>query len=530
MRCMNTTVLNIAELLKTHGLLTAGTQLFGKEKQVITGADCDSRVVKAHHLFICKGLAFRTAYLTSALKKGAAAYLCDESHATELAAIAPGVPALVTTDSALRRAMALVAAEAWGHPDRNLNIVGITGTKGKSTTAYMLRYILDAGADGKGELGSTASVIGSIATYDGVVDEESHNTTPEAPDLWRYLHNALTTQHNPMVMEVSSQALKYDRVDGLNLDIACFLNIGRDHISPREHPDFEDYFSSKLRIFEHAKTAVVGLGTDHLPEVLTAATPCTKLVSFGVAHTDATAPSAAGITADIWADHITSSEGTVDFAVHTPAWTAIMHLGMPGLFNVDNALCAIAVAQLLGISRNQIRAGLARCRVPGRMELLNSPDARHVAAIVDYAHNKLSYQRFFASVSKEFSGRRIIAVFGAPGGKAQERRQELPLEASKWVDVLIYTEEDPAHERVEDINAALLAATPATRHAESIPSRPDAIARAVELAYAEKTPALLCLLAKGDETRQHVGDEFVPCETDETLFLRAMHAHLSQKS
>lgn len=207
-----------------------------------------------------------------------------------------------------------------------------------------------------------------------------------------------------------------------------------------------------------------------------------------------------------------------------------MHLGMPGLFNVDNALCAIAVAQLLGISRNQIRAGLACCRVPGRMELLDSPDSHHVAAIVDYAHNKLSYQRFFASVSKEFPGRRIIAVFGAPGGKAQERRQELPLEASKWADVLIYTEEDPAHERVEDINAALLAATPATQHAESIPSRPDAIARAVELAYAEKTPALLCLLAKGDETRQHVGDEFVPCETDETLFLRAMHAHLSQQS
>lgn len=542
MLCMNTTVLNITELLKTHGLLSNVSKLFGREDQIITGADSDSRVVEPYHLFICKGAAFRSAYLVSALEKGAVAYLCDESHAAELALVASQtvdnmanrkprhIPALVVPDAKLRHAMALASAEAWGYPNRKLKLVGITGTKGKSTAAYMLRYILDTASNGITQLGSVASVLGSIASYDGVVDEESTNTTPESPDLWRHLHNASITHHSPMVMEVSSQALKYQRVEGLRFDIGCFLNIGRDHISPREHPNFEDYFASKLRMFAQTNTAVVNLETDHLTEVLNAAANSEKLLCFAVAKRDDEAPQTAGHTADVWADHITTSEGTVDFVAHTPTWTATMHLAMPGLFNVENALCAIAVSQLLDIDHKQIRAGLAHCRVPGRMELLSSPDPQQVAAIVDYAHNKLSYQRFFASVKKEFPGRRLIAVFGAPGDKAHERRRELPREASKWADVLIYTEEDPAHERVEDINAEMLAATPQGTHAESIPNRFEAIKRAVKLAYAEHTPALVCLLAKGDETRQHVGDKFVPTEPDEKLFLRAMKNYATQLS
>jgi UDP-N-acetylmuramoyl-L-alanyl-D-glutamate--2,6-diaminopimelate ligase len=197
---------------------------------------------------------------------------------------------------------------------------------------------------------------------------------------------------------------------------------------------------------------------------------------------------------------------------------------MPGLFNVENALCAITVAWLLDIDPQQIRTGLTRCHVPGRMELINSPDP-HVLAIVDYAHNKLSYQRFFSSIKGEFPGRRIIAVLGAPGDKAQERRRELPEEASKWADVLIYTEEDPGHERVEDICAEMLAATPVGQRAEIVCDRPSAISRAVDIAYEQSRPALICLLAKGDETDQHEGDVFVPCETDGSLFLKAMDSH-----
>ena len=142
-------------------------------------------------------------------------------------------------------------------------------------------------------------------------------------------------------------------------------------------------------------------------------------------------------------------------------------------------------------------------------------------ALVDYAHNKLSYQRFFPSVKEEFPGWRVIALFGAPGGKAYERRQELPEEAAKWADYLIYTEEDPANEAVEEICAQMVAATPAGVPYEVICDREEAVRRATELAYAGDGPAIVCLLAKGDETRQHEGNAFMPCRTDCEIFLEA---------
>ena len=500
---------SLAQLLDAAGLLAYANGLDGPAGATsITGADCDSRVAAPGHLFVCKGAAFKPAYLLSAVERGAVAYLCDEDHAAELAAACPQTPALVARN--LRRAMALVSSEAWGHPDRAFKVLGLTGTKGKSTVAYMLRYILDGE-----QSGSSAGIMGSIDTYDGIEQFESVNTTPEAPDLWRHLANTRAAKLPYMVMEVSSQALKYDRVVDLGIDVACFLNLGRDHISPVEHPSFEDYFESKLRIFDQARIAVVNLDTDHAAEVLARAARCERTVTFS-----ATNPSA-----DVWASDITPERGGVSFVAHSARGARPLHLSMPGLFNVDNALAALAICEVLDIDDAQVAWGLAHVRVPGRMELIETPDPR-VCALVDYAHNKLSYQRFFSSVSKEFAGRQIIALFGAPGDKAQERRFELPQEAAKWADYLIYTEEDPAHERTEDICAELAANTPAGQAHEVICSRPEAIARAVELAFAAPEGAVVCLLAKGDETRQHEGDRFVPCETDGAIFEREVARRL----
>lgn len=504
---MNTTLESIASLLGGAGFLARKPSLGDAASTSVTGADSDSRFAAPGHLFVCKGAAFRPQYLASAIEDGAVAYLCDESHADALAPVAGNVPTLVATDDGLRPAMALASAEAWGHPDHNLDVVGITGTKGKSTTSYMLRTILDAG-----EPYSRAGILGSIETFDGRERAESVNTTPEAPDLWRHLANARDAGLPHMVMEVSSQALKYDRVDHLRLDVACFLNIGRDHISPREHPSFEDYFQSKLRIFDQARVAVVNLGTNHVDEVLSRASRCERVVTFS-AEGDR--------SADVWADDVAPFMGGIRLVAHTPSWEGELVVSMPGLFNAENALCAVAACEVLGVGYDQVRDGLAKVSVPGRMELLPSPTPR-VVGIVDYAHNKLSYQRFFSSISKEFPGRSIIAVLGAPGGKAYERRQELPEEASKWADVLIYTEEDPAGEPVEQICRQLADATPEGQAHEVIVDRPQAVRRAVELALQSERGAVVCLLAKGDETRQHVGDSYVPCETDGALFARAM--------
>ena len=474
----------------------------------VTGASCDSRAVKPGHIFICKGVAFKPAYLASAVAAGAVCYLAPTEWASDLAKVAQGIPGIITND--VRRAMSLVSAEAWGHPDRELSVIGVTGTKGKSTVTYMLRAILE-GADEGAAAYSRCGIIGSIETFDGIERLESHNTTPEAPDLWRHLANAQVSGLEHMIMEVSSQGLKYGRVEGLELAVGCFLNIGTDHISPAEHPDFEDYFASKLRIFEQTRVGVVNLDTDHLDEVLAAAAACEQVITFSATRSDA----------DVWASGVSCEFGVVSFKCHTPSWTGNVALPMPGLFNVDNALAAIAIADHLGCGREEIVQALYNVHIPGRMELLLTPD-RKVVGLVDYAHNVLAYQRLFPSLQKEFDGFDIVCVLGAVGDKALERRRDLPPEAAKYCSRLIFTSNHPGHERPEDICAEMEAATPAGTPCETHIERRDAIARAVELAYAAEGRTLVVMLSKGDEEFQHIGDAFVPCEPDSALFADAV--------
>lgn len=539
MPCAPTTLLGLCSLLDGLRILVRGVP--AGDDAPVTGAACDSRCVRPGNVFFCKGRAFKPAYLGSALEAGAVAYVCDEQHAPELAEAAPETPAIVVSD--MRIAMARVSAAAFGRPDLDVPQVGITGTKGKSTTAYMLRSIIDA-ASGTHSCG----IIGSIDTYDGVEDIESTNTTPEAPDLWRHLANARDAQLAAMVMEVSSQALKYDRTLGVELDVAAFLNIGSDHISPVEHPTFEDYFASKLRIFSQCRRAVVNLGTSNVERVLDAAhsggeaSEPPELVCVSAAGPDAIeCGSCDMVFPDIWATDVEPRGASLAFVAHgttagghptndpaEKAWELPVVINFPGLFNVENALVAIACAELLGIDHESIAKGLAACRVPGRMELIGSPDAQ-VLCVVDYAHNTLSYQSFFASMAKEFPGRRIVALIGAPGGKAYERRVELPREAARWANHIVVTEEDPAHDSNEDIcremdanvpeGATLADGTPVAH--EYVLDRQQAVARCLDVALSYGEPALVCLLGKGDETLIHRGDEFQPMVPDGDAFRHA---------
>lgn len=530
---MNTTTFSqLARLLAEKNLLlqtpsapeapsTAPAAQAELDQLELSGCDCDSRVAAPGHLFVCKGATFKPTYLAQAISQGAVAYLCEAAHAAELSQVAPQTPALIARDAqALRTAMGLASALCWGRPDHAMDVVGVTGTKGKSTVAYLLRSIVNA-AYGDNH----ASIIGSIKTFDGVEDLESHNTTPEAPDLWRHLANANATGHTPMIMEVSSQALKYGRCLGLRLRAAGWLNIGRDHISPVEHSTFEDYFASKLKIFELSDTALINLETDHLPQVLEASARCSRRVFFSAAGNKRKE----GQTPQLWATNISSKDGHLNFMCHTPAWTGPLTLAFPGIFNVDNALCAVAFALELGISYNHIAAGLSACRVPGRMEL-SPASTEKIVGLVDYAHNKLSFQKLGVSLKQDFPGKKIIAVFGAPGNKAYERRRDLPQEAAKWADHIIFTAEDPTHEDPADICRQMIANVPEGSSAEIVVDRTQAISRAVELAaaatrnpeYTGHTGAVVCMLAKGDEDYQHVGNSYEPMRPDEDVFAETM--------
>ena len=446
--------------------------------------------------------------------------------------VAKDVPAIIVSD--IRLAMALAAPLAWGRPDLSFTTIGITGTKGKSTTTYMLKRILDVHARAHNITSragtSPIAIMGSIVTYDGAEEEESTNTTPEAPDFWRHLAQAKDAGITHFVMEISSQALKHHRVDGVKLDYAAFLNISPDHISPVEHPNFEDYFQSKLKIFSHATHSVINRESDHFERILAAASCCQDLTIYGSDQHDQCKQqdSAASARACRYClRHVSEGENGIDFEA-VPLKTR-MHLSMHGSFNASNALCAIALARACGASEDEIAQGLSSVSVPGRMEFIHTDQTR-VQGIVDYAHNKLSYESFFTAMREEFPDKAFIAVFGAPGGKAFERRHELPEEAARWVDLMIFTEEDPGLESAEAICEELKKNTPEGAAALIETKRDRAIARAVEEACKYPQGALVCMLGKGDELSQHEGTRYVPVEPDRVYFEQALKALKENKA
>ena len=453
----------------------------------------DSRQVEPGTLFLCKGAGFREEFLQSAREKGAAAYVSQVPY--------PGVdlPCLLVRD--MRLSIAPLADLYYGHPSRRLKVVGITGTKGKSSTAYYLKYILDEymAREGKGESG----IISSIDTYDGAERFESHLTTPEPLELQRHFANALDSGMEYLTMEVSSQALKYHRTLCTRFAAACFLNIGTDHISPIEHPDFEDYFSSKLRIFAQADLCCVNLDSDHAGRVLQAARNSGRpVITFSRRDEEA----------DVYASQIRKQGGDILFRVRTRRFQRQFRLTMPGLFNVENALAAIALSQGLDIPEECVYVGLMKARVPGRMEVYTNADDT-VVAIVDYAHNRMSFETLYRSVREEYPGRRIVTVFGCPGSKALDRRQDLGEAAGANSDLVILTEEDSGEEDTLDICREIARYVEAAGTEYSIePNRGEAIRQAI--LGCQGRPSVVLITGKGAETRQKRGREYIDTPSD----------------
>ncbi|MEG2420412.1 MAG: acetylglutamate kinase [Oscillospiraceae bacterium] len=491
------------QLLQKEGLLRGCAPLSADLTRKVALVSCDSQSVVADTLFIVKGSHFQPEYLRGAVSKGAFVYLAEREYPE-----GAGACYLPVTD--VRRAMALLAERFYVSPSQALSVVGITGTKGKSSTAYYLKYIFDEflAEKGCGESG----IISSIDTYDGAERFESHLTTPEPLDLQRHLRNAADRKIPYLTMEVSSQALKYDRMVGVNLAAAVFLNIGSDHISPIEHPDFEDYFSSKLKIFGYTKLACVNLDSDFASRVVEAAKICPRCITFSQNDPDA----------DVYASAVKKNGGDISFHVKTARFSRDFRLTMPGLFNVQNALAAIAVCEGLGIPEQYVYRGLLKARVPGRMEVFTNADER-VTAIVDYAHNKLSFQKLFESVQQEYPGRRILIVFGCPGKKALDRRRDLGEIAGKYADFVFLTEEDSGEEDTEDICRQVAVHVEGQGCDYSIQTdRGEAIRQAISGC---QVPTVVLITGKGAETRQKRGIAYIDCISDVDYAKQALHQY-----
>ena len=483
------TLSEYCSLLREKGLLVMeNTEKFeGAGEGVITGLTYNSKDAAPGTLFICKGAAFKPEYLADAATRGAVAYVSHEIY--------PEVQLPVILVSDIRRAMPYLAAKYFERAAEHFRLTGITGTKGKSTTAYYLKTILDDWL--KAEGAKESGIISSIDTYDGKEFYESHITTPESVELMQHFHNAWDAGISYVTMEVSSQALKYDRVDEVRFDVGVFMNISEDHISPVEHYSFGDYFTSKLAIFRQTKTAVICTDSDFFEEVREAAGEAERVLTFGTAE-----------GSDIYGYDIRKEGGEIHFKVRCDRFDEEFVLTMPGLFNVQNALAAIAVSYVYEVPLEYMLSGLRKARSKGRMECYTAKDGKLVA-IVDYAHNKLSFEKLLESTKTEYPGYDIFTVFGCPGKKALLRRKDLGTISGRESKKVYLTAEDPGEEPVDEISRdiAQYVACPY----EMIEDRGEAIAKAVADA---EGPTVILITGKGEETRQKYGREYIDCPSD----------------
>ena len=466
----------------------------------------DSRLVKSSALFIVKGAHFTPQFLIDAQAAGAIAYVVDRSLAPTLANTVT-IPAIPVTN--IRHATLALGQLFFDNSTNKLTTVGITGTKGKSTTTYFVRYILEKWL--RSQKLDGPAILSSINNYDGITEEESHLTTPEPLELYQHFSNAHHAGITHMVMEVSSQALKYERVCGMRFAIAAFTNIGEDHISPSEHSSFDDYYESKLRIFKQADTAIVNSDAMLAERTIAHARAHCPTLTYGSHPEDSVYCPPESISTDVRGIH---------FSAHSPWYSSEeFTISMPGLFNVSNALCAITICGVLGVPEEYVREGLQAAQAPGRMQRYISDDKK-VVVLVDYAHNKLSFESVLSSMHNEYPEHTLLAVFGSTGGKALDRRKDMGEAVSQYCTHEWITEDDNYYEPFESI-AADIAQYVTIPHTIN-ENRAECIRKAIldGTAQDDTVQRVVLLLGKGLETTHVRGSTYVEVPSDNDYALR----------
>jgi UDP-N-acetylmuramoyl-L-alanyl-D-glutamate--2,6-diaminopimelate ligase len=383
----------------------------------------DSRKAAPGALFVClppigADGADGHGYAAAAYEAGTRAFLCERMP-DGLAGL-DGVTVLRAADT--RKALALAAARFYDFPARRVKLVGMTGTKGKTTISYMLQAIFQAA-------GKSVGLIGSNGIFYDDVHVKLLNTTPEPMRLHGFLADMADAGVEYVFLEATSQGFFLDRTYGVDFDLGLYTNISTDHISKTEHPSFEHYFSCKQKIFSQTETCIVNRDAERYDEIVAGAGD-TRIVTYGFAPSSSSGDfnsSSSGLTRGSRADYaarnidcrMDGTRMTVRFDCRAPGWEAPILLRMPGIFNASNALAAIAVADHYSIPTEHIQSGLASAVSPGRMEPVDVPAPYTV--LIDFAHNRLSMESLFET-AKAYRPRRILCVFGLEGNRAHVRR------------------------------------------------------------------------------------------------------------
>jgi UDP-N-acetylmuramyl-tripeptide synthetase len=333
-------------------------------------------------------------------------------------------------------------------------------------------------------------------------------TTPESLELYGILNQFADDEVKAAVIEVSSQGLQYNRIEYLDFFAGVYLNLSPDHVSPTEHHSFEEYKAAKMRMLTLCENGFLNIDDEYAEDIRQAAA-CRTLYTFGRNE-----------NADFCAKNIKETPYGTEFSLYGKFYNGEkVSIGIPGDFNVSNALAAIAVATVYGIDIKTITDALAKTRIAGRMELYQM-EGRTV--VIDYAHNKLSFEGIFRYAKRFFGDKRIICLFGCPGNKALDRRKELPLVAGANADHIILTADDPSFEEPEDIIAELeKGIRPFGVSYDKIVDREEALALAAEIS---REGDLIILAGKGHETTQAVKGKLVPYSGDRAGLEKAFKA------
>ena len=442
----------------------------------------DSRAVKPGDMFVAiKGFDVDGhKFVKSAIDNGAKVILIDEDEAKNIVPEVTGDVTIITTKDT-RKAVPICACNFYKNPSRKVKLIGVTGTKGKTTTTFMIKKILE-------KQGIKTGLVGTIASYSGDRKiEDSDRTTPDSLKLQELFSIMVSEGCQAIVMEVSSQSLKLHRVDGCDFEIGVFTNFSEDHISPKEHPNMEDYFNSKLILFKMCKLAFINADDVNVRKVPELIKTC-EFKTYGIDN-----------ECDVLAKDITITNSYVDFRVKINGKNERIKTGIPGRFSVYNSLAAICVTEKMGCSTENIKAALEEVRVPGRSELVDNKLG--LTIMIDYAHSPESLKNILQAV-KSYTRGRVISVFGCGGDRDHGKRPQMGEISGKIASYTIITSDNPRTEDpaaiVKDIEEGI---KKTKGKYECIVDRTQAIKKAISMC--EKND-IVVLAGKGHETYQEI--------------------------
>ncbi len=472
----------------------------GREDIEVTELVFDSRKLVPGAVFVCISGAVYDGheFAAAAVEAGAAAIIAERELEVE-----DGVCLVVCKNT--REALACMSAAYFGHPAKELVSIGITGTKGKTTTSYMIRNTLELAGIKTGLIGTIEAIIGDIHI-------PSNNTTPESYFVQKYFRDMVNAGCKCVVMEVSSQGLMLHRVSGFTFDYGIFTNLSPDHIGGNEHKDFEDYLYCKSLLFKQCKVGIANMDDEHMEAVLDGCT-C-ELETYGMAE-----------GADLRAVNVDlhSKEGELLVSYKTTGTMELdVTVGVPGKFTVYNSLTALAVCRHFNIPEAVIKQALRSVKVKGRVEPVEV--SNRFTVMIDYAHNAMSLKSLLTTLA-EYQPKRIVSLFGCGGNRSRDRRFEMGEISSEYADLTVITSDNPRTEEPQAIMEDILTGVQ-RKNGEyvMIQDRKEAIRYCILNA---QDGDVIVLAGKGHEDYQEINGVKYPM--DERVLIREILEEMSEE-